>query len=158
MKKMYLLLLACVCIAANGYCQSESDNPDTIIFKDKDDAVYKLISKGDRVPQLFVNGVEQSRKQLDKHAQVIDRLQRELDKKRAKQLQRNNAEKSDQMKKLISQLVADKILASATALTSLLLDPGNFIVNGKEQSWPLLEKYKTLFNVTSSNSYHFNYK
>jgi hypothetical protein len=160
MKKMYLLLVAIICFT--GYCQGQpkmaAESFDTISFTDKDGTDYKLISMGDKVPRLFVNGSELSRKELEGYANMVDQLQKELFERQQKIRSEKSAQKGKDMDVLAKQLVADGILSSTEALTKLLLDEDNFIVNDKKQSWAALAKYIRLFSITSQNCYHFNTK
>lgn len=157
---MYFALMAI--IFCTGYCQSQpqttTDGFNSISFTATDGTNYKLIATGDKVPQLFVNGSELSRKELEGHASILDRLQKELFEKQQKMLYSNSAQKEKDMDRLMKQLVADGVLTNPESLTRLLLDEYNFIVNDKKQSWAALSKYKRLFSISSSHYYHFNTK
>jgi hypothetical protein len=160
MKAMIILLVSLTCFAGyiQGQSKTETDSFTSISFTASNGKHYKLISAGDMVPQLFINGLELSRREMEEHAVILNQLLKDLHMRQQKELSEINTQQEEQIKKLVNQLVADGIVASPESLTSLVLDKSSFIVNGKKQSWAALERYQQLFPNFALNYYHFNAK
>jgi len=157
MKKLFLLGLAAICfwVPANAQNVSGASDANTIT-RAENGTSYRLISIGDKLPRLFVNDKEVAAAQLDRYGKVIDRLQSELWAGQKKQAQMNDAEREQQVSKIVTDLISLKIIPSANALLSFRLDGGGFVVNGKRQPFDTFTRFKNKFITSPDKVYQFN--
>ncbi|MES1215233.1 MAG: M56 family metallopeptidase, partial [Bacteroidota bacterium] len=75
----------------------------------------------------------------------------------AEQVIRNKeqAQRDAELKKLIDDLVSDKIITEKKSLRSFTLDDDEFIVNGVKQSPEVSKKYKTKYLKLSGGTYNY---
>jgi hypothetical protein len=161
MKKIFLFLIAVTCLTectqGQGQIKPAGDDPNTITYKDSGGTQYRLVSIGDQLPRLYINGKELPKSQLEDYAELIERLQAQLWARQKKAAAQNDRVRDEQMRQLVADLVREKIIGSSGDLTSLRLDSKGFTVNGKPQSFAVFSRYKAKYLPTAETVYEYNH-
>jgi hypothetical protein len=158
MKKMMLLFFTFACIACTyGQPKAANDDPNSISYTDPAGTRYCLVSIGDKLPQLFVNGKELPAHRLEEYAGIVEKLQTQLWERQKKQGRQAQQDNDERVKAIVTSLVTDKVVNSAAALTSFRLDKDGFTVNGQKLSFEIFARYKTKFILSPDKLYLFNY-
>jgi hypothetical protein len=153
MKKSMLLFITAMCLGGYVNAQYNMPNQNTIVYNSPKGIRYRLISIGDKLPQLLVNDKEVPRGQMEGNEGIIEKLQTELW-ERQKKL--GNRENEMQLNSIVSDLVLQKIINSANALISFRLDKSGFVVNGQKQTYAVFARYRDKFITSSEMVYQFN--
>lgn len=99
----------------------------------------------------------------DKEQEIRNREQKKRDAEQAmrdKEQEKRDAEqkvRDAELKKLIDELVTDKIIKDKNATLSFTLTADEFIVNGEKQSPETLKKYKTKYINLVGGKFNFRY-
>lgn len=138
--------------------QAEKDRAQAQLDRAHAEEHRKQAEKDREQAKLDMVKAEADRKQAEKDRQqaLKDRAQAEEDRKQA-ELDRKQAEEDRALvKRLIAELIKQKIVSDEKDVTSVRLTNDEFYVNGKKQSEELHSKFKSTFLKKPGNGISFD--
>jgi hypothetical protein len=129
---------------------------NTVTSADVDGTKYKLIMVGDLLPKLYVNGRLINNNELNKYAEVIDKLTPILWQRQKQEAEKKNKAFVKTRDSIVNDLKNEPQFRKVNSIESFRLSEKEFIVNDSNQPFELFTRFKNKYIQSSDQVFFFN--